>query len=332
MDNPLDRAPGGYFSISESGFVQSVNRTFLDMLGLQHAEELIGRHLESVMSVTNKMFFHTYFYPHIQLYGRVDEMYFSFRTADKQSVPVLLNGMRREQGGEIVIDCVALLMRKRLEYEKDTLRSKLALEELYKETQELNGRLELLHVEYEQKQQELMEMNRQLETLASTDPLTGLYNRRFFQERLRKELISCSDNGSPLSLLILDIDHFKKINDTYGHPIGDFVLTDLARLLREETGIPGICARFGGEEFVVLLPGLDRSAAAAAAERIRGAIEASTLGSQRVTVSIGVETSADDSTEESLLHRADLALYASKTGGRNRVTHAQDLPEQEPHI
>ncbi|WP_172254480.1 sensor domain-containing diguanylate cyclase [Saccharibacillus deserti] len=325
MDNQLDRAPGGYFSFSESGFVRSANRTFLDMLGLREDTALIGQHIESVMSVTNKMFFHTYFYPHIQLYGHVDEVYFSFRTADKQNVPVLLNGLRQERDGEISIDCVALLMRKRLAYEKTALRSKRELEELYKETREMNGQLQLLHAEYEQKQLELIEMNRRLETLASTDPLTGLYNRRFFQERLRKERISCSDNGSRLSLLIVDIDHFKKINDTYGHPAGDFVLTGLARLLREEAGSSGICARFGGEEFVVLLPGLDRSAAAAAAERIRGAIEAATHGSHRVTVSIGVETSADDSTEESLLHRADLALYASKTGGRNRVTHAQDL-------
>ncbi|CAM3536108.1 MULTISPECIES: sensor domain-containing diguanylate cyclase [Saccharibacillus] len=336
MDSHLDRVPGGYFSISESGFVQSVNRNFLDMLGLGSAEELVGQHLESVLSITNKMFFHTYFYPQIQLYGRVDEMYFSFRAADKQKVPVLLNAMRREQGGEVTIDCIALLMRKRLEYEKDTLRSKRELEDLYTETRALNGRLETLHAEYERKQQELMEMNDRLETLASTDPLTGLHNRRFFQSCLRSEWTGSLNGGGSLSLLILDIDHFKKINDTYGHPVGDFVLTELARLLREQSGPQDICARFGGEEFVVLLPGRGRSEAVAAAEHIRGLIEATAFGPHRITVSIGVETTAagsaesgsaeDGETEDSLLDRADLALYASKTGGRNRVTHARDLP------
>ncbi|MEJ8303323.1 sensor domain-containing diguanylate cyclase [Saccharibacillus sacchari] len=325
MDNQLDCAPGGYFSISESGFVQSVNRTFLNMLGIQSADELIGRHIETVMSPTNKIFFHTYFYPHIQLYQRVDEMYFSFRAADKQSVPVLVNGIKQERCGEAVIDCVALLMRKRLEYEKDTLRSKRQLEELYQTTREVNNRLEALHKEYENKQQELLEMNRSLETLASTDPLTGLHNRRFFEDCLRGELLASIDNNQPLSLLIVDIDHFKNINDTYGHPVGDFVLIELARLLRETAGPLSICARFGGEEFVVLLPAIDSEGACATAEQIRSVIENTPLGTHRVTISVGVETSRSGSTEQSLLERADLALYASKSNGRNRVSHAEEL-------
>lgn len=325
MDNQLDCAPGGYFSISESGFVQSVNRTFLNMLGMQNADELIGRHIETVMSPTNKMFFHTYFYPHIQLYERVDEMYFAFRAVDKQSVPVLINGVRQERCGEISIDCVALLMRKRLEYEKDTLRSKHQLEELYKTTREVNDRLEALHEEYEHKQQELIEMNRSLETLASTDPLTGLHNRRFFEDCLHGELLASQDNSLPLSLLIVDIDHFKNINDTYGHPVGDFVLIELARLLRETAGPLSICARFGGEEFVVLLPAVGSEDACAIAEQIRSVIENTPLGTHRVTISVGVDTSQSGSTEQSLLERADLALYASKSNGRNRVSHADEL-------
>ena len=327
MDNQLDCAPGGYFSISESGFVQSVNLTFLNMLGMKSADELIGRHIETVMSPTNKMFFHTYFYPHIQLYERVDEMYFAFRTVDKQSVPVLINGVRQERGGEVVIDCMALLMRKRLEYEKDTLRSKHELEELYKTTREVNDRLEALHEEYESKQQELIEMNRKLETLASTDPLTGLHNRRFFEDCLRGELLASKNSNLPLSLLIADIDHFKTINDTYGHPVGDFVLIELARLLRETAGALSICARFGGEEFVVLLPAVGSEDAVAAAEQIRSVIENTLLGTHRVTISLGVDTSQPDSTEASLLERADLALYASKSNGRNRVSHARQLAQ-----
>lgn len=326
MDNQLDLAPGGYVSFSESGFVQSVNRTFLDMLGIEEAEELIGRHVETIMSATNKMFFHTYFYPHIQLYGRIDEMYFSFRSADRQIVPVLLNGVRQQRDGQVFIDCVALLMRKRLEYEKDTLRSKRQLEELYEATSEMNKQLQSLHAEYERKQQALTEMNRGLQALAATDPLTGLHNRRFFQDCLRGELLACRDNGTSLSLLIVDIDHFKRINDTYGHPVGDFVLIELARLLRDSTGAGSICARFGGEEFVVLLPATGQKEAVAIAEQARSAIAATPLGSHRVTVSIGVDTALPDSTEESLLERADLALYASKSGGRNRTTHAKDLP------
>lgn len=93
MDIQLDLAPCGYFSISDSGVVQSINQTMLTMLGYER-DELIGQHIESTMSVSNKVFFHTYFYPYIQLYGHVDEMYFTFRTRDQQAVPVLLNGVR----------------------------------------------------------------------------------------------------------------------------------------------------------------------------------------------------------------------------------------------
>ncbi|GGO09492.1 sensor domain-containing diguanylate cyclase [Saccharibacillus kuerlensis] len=327
MNTQLDRVPGGYFSISEAGFVQSVNRTFLDMLGLEETEQLVGKHIESVMSSINKMFFHTYFYPHIHMHKRVDEMYFAFRTADNQSVPVLLNGVRRELEGEVVIDCMALVMRKRLEYEKDALRSKNEIEKLYEATNEMNKQLEKLHAEYELKQKALLEMNRTLETLASTDPLTGLHNRRFFQDCLRGELLACRSSGEHLSLLIVDIDFFKNINDTYGHPVGDFVLIELARLLRQTAGPHSICARFGGEEFVVLLPAFGRTEASEAAERIRVTIENTPLGPHRITVSIGIATSLPDSTEESLLERADLALYRSKHEGRNRVSHAEELTE-----
>ena len=96
MENQLDTAPCGYFSISDSGTILSINQTLLNMIGREQ-DELMGKHIESMMSVTNKVFFHTYFYPYIQLYGHVDEMYFSFRNRDQENVPVLLNGVRQMQ-------------------------------------------------------------------------------------------------------------------------------------------------------------------------------------------------------------------------------------------
>ena len=111
MDTQLNYAPCGYFSISSSGLIQSVNQTLLNML-VYERHELLDRHIESTMSVTNKLFFHTYFYPYIQLYGHVSEMYFSFRTSNQQDVPVLLNGVRQERDGEVFIDCVLVEMRK----------------------------------------------------------------------------------------------------------------------------------------------------------------------------------------------------------------------------
>lgn len=320
MDILLNEAPCGYFSITDKGLIQSVNQTLLTMLGYDR-EELLERHIESTMSVANKMFFHTYFYPYIQLYGQVNEMYLSFRTKDGKDLPVLLNGIRRDRDGKAVIECVALEMRKRIEHEKDIMKTKQQLEALCQETNEANHRLELLHAQYEKKQQELLDLNEKLETLASTDPLTGLRNRRYFQEQLQKYMELFEQFGEIFSLCIIDIDRFKAINDTYGHPVGDLVLTRLAQLLQEQSYGDTVVARFGGEEFVILLPGLNQEQVLAAAERYRSATETTPLGDLRITISIGAATCSPEDTELSLLQQADQALYISKHNGRNRVTH-----------
>ncbi|MEK3777371.1 sensor domain-containing diguanylate cyclase [Paenibacillus sp. FSL K6-4396] len=324
MDIQLDLAPCGYFSISDLGVVQSVNQTLLTMLGYER-DELIGQHIESTMSVSNKVFFHTYFYPYIQLYGHVDEMYFTFRTRDQQAVPVLLNGVRQTRNGESVVDCVVVVMRKRIEHEKDILHTKTKLQELYQATQEANKELERLHEEYKIKEQALIKVNDQLETLASTDLLTGLKNRRFFQEKMFESLMMFQEKQRYFSLLVVDIDHFKSINDTYGHPIGDLVLGNLAGLLQSLSRSTDVVARYGGEEFVIILPGCEEEQAIGIAERYRSQVASADWGEYNITVSIGAATIVEEDTEKSLFQRADNALYASKTGGRNRVTHAAQM-------
>ncbi|WP_153979553.1 sensor domain-containing diguanylate cyclase [Paenibacillus xylanilyticus] len=324
MDAQLDLAPCGYFSISDSGVIQSVNQTLLTMLGYERSE-LMGRHIESTMSLTNKLFFHTYFYPYIQLYGRVDEMYFTFRTRNQQDVPVLLNGIRQNRDGENVVDCVVVVMRKRIEHEKDILNTKTKLQELYQATHEANKELERLHEEYEVKQQALIKVNDQLETMASTDLLTGLKNRRFFQQKMLESLEGYRANQREFSLLVVDIDHFKSINDTYGHPVGDLVLGNLAGLLQSVSRSTDVVARYGGEEFVIILTDCTAEQAVITAERYRSQVASADWGAYNITVSIGAATVAEEDTDQSLFQKADMALYASKTGGRNRVTHAADL-------
>lgn len=161
--------------------------------------------------------------------------------------------------------------------------------------------------------------------LAVTDDLTGLYNRRYFDRHLNILLGKAQEQERNLAVMILDIDHFKSVNDTYGHDVGDVVLKEFsARVKRNIRGVDLAC-RFGGEEFVVLMPDTDVSNAELVAERVRQAIgeKAFDINAQRpltVTVSVGVsfnETGAD--TPESLIKRADLALYRAKREGRNRV-------------
>lgn len=161
------------------------------------------------------------------------------------------------------------------------------------------------------------------ERLAAIDVLTGLRNRRAFQQQISVELARSSRYGVPLGLLLMDVDHFKAINDGQGHAGGDRVLSALGALLREELRTPDIPARWGGEEFVVALPSTDLAGAGLAAERLRAAIAAATIrhGSVLipVTVSIGVSALECSESLEALTERADQAMYAAKVRGRNCV-------------
>jgi len=165
---------------------------------------------------------------------------------------------------------------------------------------------------------------RRMETMATTDGLTGLTNHRSFQERFEDLLQRAQRHNHRVALLLCDVDHFKKVNDTYGHPIGDEVLRRVARVLQEVPRKIDIPARYGGEEFAVVLDNVDVAQAKAVAERIR--IEISKVvvetekGSLSVTESIGVAAFPDDGRDRAtLVERADLALYHAKHTGRNRV-------------
>jgi diguanylate cyclase (GGDEF)-like protein len=166
--------------------------------------------------------------------------------------------------------------------------------------------------------------------LAMTDALTGAYNRRYFTRHLGRELKRAQRFGGEVSLLMLDIDHFKQVNDTHGHVVGDAVLRKMSRLIsRSLSRTTDWCARLGGEEFAVVLGGTNLAEARVCAEKVRQAIANTPIntsaGAVRITVSVGIsglEEIADRSsaTVLSLQERADINLYASKAGGRNRVT------------
>ncbi|MDX1378228.1 MAG: diguanylate cyclase [Anaerolineales bacterium] len=167
----------------------------------------------------------------------------------------------------------------------------------------------------------------EFEQLSITDPLTGIYNRRFFDEIAGKELERAKRSASLLTIIILDIDHFKEINDTYGHLIGDQVLINLANIYQENMRSMDIFARYGGEEFIILMPDTSADSAHQTTERLRTALEETPLAIYEdkeifVTISAGIAVcdgheSVDVST---LLERADQALYTSKQSGRNKTT------------
>jgi diguanylate cyclase (GGDEF)-like protein len=174
--------------------------------------------------------------------------------------------------------------------------------------------------------QRLEEANEKLRRYASTDGLTGLYNHRYFQVTWRREITRARRYGEELSVMLLDLDHFKGLNDLFGHPEGDIVLRELAQLLLRGVRAVDLVARYGGEEFVVSLPRTGKDAAMLLADRLRARVEAhsfthgDTQPSGILTVSIGVATfPIDGETAGEILGRADRAMYRAKRAGRNLV-------------
>ena len=178
-----------------------------------------------------------------------------------------------------------------------------------------------------------------LEQESITDALTGTYNRRYLDRRLDEEVARASRYGFPLAVLLLDIDHFKKINDVHGHPFGDGILAALSQIVMNSVRKTDVVARYGGDEILVIATHTPLRDAAELGERLRQRVEAAEMGQAndasgglpvRVTISAGVAGFSDElSSGESLIHAADQALYQAKQAGRNRTATAQGIPEQQ---
>lgn len=214
------------------------------------------------------------------------------------------------------------------EQEKTLTRHVLDLYASQKRTGECVEALEKKIQLLERTNVELTVCNRVLTETASRDALTGLYNRSCLLDKIEAELNRALRFGAPMSVLMLDLDHFKQVNDRFGHITGDRVLQSVGALLKESCRVYDVPARFGGEEFCLVLPETTLESSVAVAERIRRRLEATSVslpkGSVSVTTSIGVVSLDADSDDDlyvptALIERADRALYEAKDRGRNRV-------------
>lgn len=236
-----------------------------------------------------------------------------------QSLQRLAEGARRMSAGDLE---VALPVRGRDE-----------VAALTASFNEMARRVRDSHGELERANEELRGANRVLETLSITDGLTGLYNHRHFYETLAREIQRSQRDDSPLSLLLLDLDHFKQYNDRYGHTEGDAALRLFARQLLTSIRGSDSAFRYGGEEMAVLLPGCTADQAMEVGEKVRAAVEAAGRreGNHPVTTSVGVATCPDHGTStHDLVTMADVALYQAKRAGRNRVALAEAEPAAQP--
>lgn len=184
-------------------------------------------------------------------------------------------------------------------------------------------RLEKLARISDRYQSQLLHLNEELKTLTLRDPLTGVGNRRYMSERLREEVERARRVGASFSLAMLDIDHFKQVNDQLGHDVGDAVLCAVAEAVRATLRDYDIFARWGGEEFVIVLPESGIAAASSVCERVRVAVSERRVGvgdkAASVTVSLGLTEYRDGESTSDTLNRADAALRRAKAAGRNRI-------------
>lgn len=210
-----------------------------------------------------------------------------------------------------------------VEQNRELIRVQTDLNELNQALREQKKQLEL-------SEKNLRDANKLLEELAKEDGLTGLRNHRAFKERLEEEVLRATRYQLPLSLILMDVDHFKHFNDNFGHPAGDDVLRAVSRILESQVRNTDLVARYGGEEFVVLLPNTTEVEAMIIAERIRKSVEKSPWSKRAITLSLGVSGLCSTvANGHALVGLADQALYESKRAGRNRVTNAGTLSKSD---
>ncbi|ARD48228.1 hypothetical protein SporoP37_08760 [Sporosarcina sp. P37] len=312
MDERLNLLPCGYFVLTSDWEFTEMNKTMRDIL---HIEEM-PRHMHDVLTVPSRIYFQTYFVPSIAVHNQVSEMYLNFKVQNR-ALPVLMNVNKRNGQYEGII----VQIKVRDEYENQLMKSKKEAEQIQQQTDKAYNKLLTLLQEVEHKQRQLLDLNSELEELATRDELTGLYNRRAFHRNL-DTVIGRAELFKPrtFSLLLFDIDHFKKVNDTYGHQTGDEVLKELARKLEEQIDAPNITARVGGEEFAVIFDDPDHVRNCRKAEKLRLHLEESEWISVPVTVSMGITEFQDGDQAGHIFVRADTALYTSKRNGRNQLT------------
>lgn len=195
--------------------------------------------------------------------------------------------------------------------------------ESYREIVALTAANERLERLLSERTRELEEANLILDRLATTDPLTGIVNRRRFIDLASREVLRSKRTGAAISVILLDLDHLRHVNDHYGQAIGDGVLLEVVNRIGQALRTLDVLGRMGGEEFAVLLPDAGLEGASVVAERLRESVAATPMyvgdGRMTVTVSLGVAALSSEETLDGLLHRADDALGAAKDGGRNRV-------------
>ncbi len=306
-----NQAPVGYLSLDSNGIILQTNQTFADMLGIS-ARKIIGKTLAEFILLEDRPIF----------LGRFRSF---FNKPQDKSLDVRLAQPLKHAKGHLCVHLAGRLETDgRLPSSSDPQTYLLVIVSDISAQKAIEDALRQAKTELETKNQELYQAYVREQLLARTDTLTGINNRRYFFEVAVHEFNAAVRYSHPLSAIMFDIDHFKELNDTYGHQAGDDMLRNLAQLTRQQLRSADILARYGGEEFVILLPYTRLKQAYLVAERIRETVAAFRLTWNEhkigITLSLGVaEFDSQTDSLDKLIQRADQAMYEAKNGGRNRT-------------
>lgn len=310
----LDAAPDALLMIGLDGEIELCNQQAEKLFGYAR-EELIGQKIEMLLPERFREVHvrHRHRYqaaPHVRPMGQ--GRVFRALNKDRIEFPVEISLSPLHAGDGSRVICTVRDVTERVRYEEQLQAQVLLIREY---TAQLESR-----------NRSLVEANRLLEDQVARDSLTGLFNHRMFHEMVEREFRRAMRNQTSLSLIMLDVDHFKQYNDAFGHPAGDQVLQALATILVRAIRSSDIAARCGGEEFGVLLPDTGATEACLVAERLRHQILKQAWAHRPVTASFGVTTlTLGVSSARELIRAADQALYAAKRAGRNRIVHSRNL-------
>lgn len=281
-----DDFPAGLLVTDADGRILYANDFLAERFGYRRST-LCEQNFTDLLSVGSRIMYQAYLLPMVLHDGHCEEIHIALLNGDGEKSPVTVNARMSEGGKWIYWGIFSSVQRDRLD------------QELIEARRLLEQRAEELH------------------RLSITDDLTGLLNRRELKSRAQQVLASSERSACPVSLLVLDIDHFKQINDEHGHSAGDRVLEKMGELFRRQGRTSDLMARMGGEEFVFLLPDTDVEEARAFARRLHAAISEIRIANTGVTVSIGIATDRSQRDFDALFQKADQAMYQAKDAGRN---------------
>ncbi len=317
MSIEIDHIPGGYISLDERNKVASVNQPFCDWLGRQ-PEDLCGRSLDSWMTVASRMYYLGHVLPALRYHRHAEEIFLSFTNPEGKELPVIMNAAACEQpaGG---YHFITIPMQRRHLVEEQLQQARKLAEEASNAKDQALKELRGLSIELERRQHAMELLNAELEQMATQDALTGLANRRIYDRKMDYLIALFERTQQPCSLVLADIDWFKRFNDLHGHNAGDQVLRIVSQHLLAGLREIDTLVRMGGEEFAFILPDTTADQAAVFAERMRNDIEKLSNIYGSISMSFGAAQIRNLETKAELYGRADAALYRAKSDGRNRV-------------